>query len=743
MTRIARVRRVVRELRANPVAARVISLVDRAWWLRAVLRSGLFDTEFYAAQRGWGPTSRLRCVLHYVSVGFREGTSPNPLIEERFLSRRLPDSGRVPALYAYLVSDRPSVQVHPWLPLSERAAYPQLDGAWAGRDVAVVNAVVGGRSVRVSLRHWRSVALASTRRSRFDSTGTDRDLVVRLIQPGEEHLDERLASIADVQDAEVDLVAVGVEPSVWSALALAADLTGAGATRLPRGTGFSTAVRAAAETTRHRRVLTVDPRHALTAVQARRLLDAAGTAVAAPLARRQDGTLAGLGAGIWPGQGLVLPLRDHPLEHAQEFTVESLEVPLVSGRTFAAPARSLERVLDEHGDTAFTAELVSHLAGSARLLADIVLAPEEADRAFATAGAGVLPEALAGRDDEAVLRRLLRAAGLEVAGWPGSAGAVAVPRLRWTDAAARPQRWAIKTCAPAGAAGEVWGDAHFARGLARALRRLGHEVVVDAEAAAARPTAYLDDVHVLVRGPRRLPVPSNGVRVEWIISHPDEITRDEVTDFDHVFAVSPGWARRMSRRWGVRIDPLLECTDADAFFPRGLGRTRDIVFVGTARGIARPAVVAPLEAGIDVKVYGPDWRGFIPGSAIEADSIPNDELSLRYESAAVVLNDHWPAMRREGFMAMRPFDVVAAGGRVISESVDHMAEVFGPAVVTYDTPEQLVALLGRDPDTLFPDDDELAVIAERVRTEHSFDARARVIDDVVSGGRRSSSESPG
>ncbi len=81
---------------------------------------------------------------------------------------------------------------------------------------------------------------------------------------------------------------------------------------------------------------------------------------------------------------------------------------------------------------------------------------------------------------------------------------------------------------------------------------------------------------------------------------------------------------------------------------------------------------------------------------------------------------------------MRPFDVVAAGGRVISEDVDGIDRVFGDAVPVFRTDEELLELLARDPADLFPDAEGLAAASERIRRDHSFDARAgRIVDDVL------------
>ncbi|MFD1715584.1 glycosyltransferase [Amnibacterium flavum] len=149
-----------------------------------------------------------------------------------------------------------------------------------------------------------------------------------------------------------------------------------------------------------------------------------------------------------------------------------------------------------------------------------------------------------------------------------------------------------------------------------------------------------------------------------------------------------------------------------------------MLFVGTARGLARPSVVAPIRAGFDVSVYGPDWRPFIPARYIRGVSLPYGDLPGRYEEADLVLNDHWPAMQRNGFIANRPFDVVAAGGRVVTDNVEGIEEIFGGAVRTFADDADLVSMLSADHDSLFPGAAELAAIGERVRRAHSFDSRA-------------------
>ncbi len=733
----------LRGARRAPVIGAAVAAVDRVWWLRLILRSGLVDAGYYAAQRGWRRAGTVRAAVDYVLRGYREGLSPNPLFDEAFVSRALPDSGRVPALYAFLVGHRPSIAVHPWWPTVDgRPSGGMLERVWAARADAVVEATIGPVTVRIDVARWRRIVVDAQSSDRVGDprpAGGD-GTVIRFLQHGDPRTDERIVPLAALPDGyRVRLVQIGTTAGTWATTALAARmLSHVSAVRLDPAIGFGDALARCAGDVDEGVLVSLDPRVTVDAEQIIRLATQGRDALVTPVVLDSDGTVAGLGAAVvvTDRARLARPLRGHPVEDLAPAGDAPFVPQLLSGRTFAGPASVFRADTLGAGHRGHELEVLSARAAARGLALRVdvgtVVGGFAEERVFADRATALPAELAAVGDDRRGAESLYGRCGFVVTGWD-AAGEDAVPQVTWVRPHQGARRWAIKTSAPAGPRGDVWGDAHFARGLAAALRRRGHHVVVDAFEAAGRTTSALDDVHVVIRGPFRIEPPENGVRVEWIISHPDEITPEEVRGFDLVLAVSPGWAQRRSAEWGVPIEPLLECTDTDLFHPAGRRRTDEVVFVGTARGIARPSVVAPLRAGIDVKVYGPDWRGFIPGSAIVAPAIPNADLPERYETASVVLNDHWPAMRAEGFHAMRPYDVVAAGGRVISESIEGLSDVFGAAVVEYRDPEELVALLRGDLDALFPPDDELARISARIRAEHSFDARAARLDALVSG----------
>jgi hypothetical protein len=296
----------------------------------------------------------------------------------------------------------------------------------------------------------------------------------------------------------------------------------------------------------------------------------------------------------------------------------------------------------------------------------------------------------------------------------------------------RPQlRWAIKNPATPLGWGERWGDTHFCRRLAEALRRLGQTVVIDHRGAFDRPTGRFDDVTLVVRGlTPHTPTPG-AVNLAWLISHPEEMTAAEAASYDRLFAAGPSWAREHAAAWGVRIDPLLQATDAELFSPdRAEPDTgHRVLFVGSARDGSRDIVRLASAAGLAVTAYGGGWQGHLPDDRIAGEFLANTELGAAYRSAGVVLNDHWPDMRAGGFLSNRLFDAAAAGARVVTDDVADLDGLFGRSVQVARTADDVARLVGDL--SVFGDDAERRAVAARIRAEHSFDARARVLLDAA------------
>ncbi|MBC2933362.1 glycosyltransferase [Nocardioides sp. zg-1228] len=294
-------------------------------------------------------------------------------------------------------------------------------------------------------------------------------------------------------------------------------------------------------------------------------------------------------------------------------------------------------------------------------------------------------------------------------------------------------RWAVDIAAPAAQRGDRWGDTYFARSLADALERRGQHVAIDRRDARHRDSRDHDDVLLVLRGLDRVTPRPGLLNVEWIISHPDMITPDEVAGFDLVYAASTSWSERVSREWGTPVTPLLQCTDTRWFHPdRAQPDTGPaLLFVGNSRGIYRYAVRSALAIGADLTLHGNDWTDFVERDQIASGGIDNREVGVLYASAGIVLNDHHLDMRRDSFASNRLFDAAACGARILSDRIDGLEEIFSGLVLPFDNEHELARLV-QPPYDAFPDDATRREIAMRIIAEHSFDKRAEtLIDDAV------------
>ncbi|KRE35515.1 hypothetical protein ASG73_16400 [Janibacter sp. Soil728] len=284
----------------------------------------------------------------------------------------------------------------------------------------------------------------------------------------------------------------------------------------------------------------------------------------------------------------------------------------------------------------------------------------------------------------------------------------------------------IETSATRGPNELLWGDYHYAIALAHAFRQMGHTATV---VRREEPQTRDADVVVQLRGTTPLPARDGALNVVWVISHPEEVGRDELLSADLVYAASRQWAP-----WAdIDITPLLQCTDAGRFHPStahvrhpAAGR---LLFVGNARPGGRKIVNDCLQLGLEPLVYGAGWDEFIPSSLLGGHYLPNEQLPFAYGQAAWVLNDHWEDMANHAFVSNRLFDATAAGAACISDPVSGIDDIFDSSVRTYENLHQLEALLtGHRPDPA-----TLATTSARIRAQHTFLRRAqRIVADVRS-----------
>lgn len=289
-------------------------------------------------------------------------------------------------------------------------------------------------------------------------------------------------------------------------------------------------------------------------------------------------------------------------------------------------------------------------------------------------------------------------------------------------------RWCLRLPSTPGWWGDDWGDTHFATGLADALMGLGQDVVTRRRGAHQRGPLHLDDVNLALRG--RYPIePVVGVvNVLWIISHPEDVERQELDGYDLVFAASRPWAANRTLEWGRPVLPLMQATGimpGRASPPRA--QPPAALFVGNANnGRRRPMVDAAVAAGIPLVVYGRGWEGALPDGSWRGAYVEPSQLPDLYAQYGVVLADHWPDMARHGFIANRIYDALAAGAKVVSDEVVGLEELAPGRVVVHRHGDDLRDTYQR----LTAEDGD--VTEAQPAGEHSFRARAEVLLDAVS-----------
>lgn len=304
---------------------------------------------------------------------------------------------------------------------------------------------------------------------------------------------------------------------------------------------------------------------------------------------------------------------------------------------------------------------------------------------------------------------------------------------KWpTWAAGANRRLSIKISAPNLKEGVQWGDYHYAHSLGKCLEALGWSYQVDCQ---DRWYADACDVALVLRGrhrfqPEKMP---NTVNLQWIISHPDRVKGDEFDDYDHILVASSVFAKKVQKVTGTPVTTLFQAGNSiNASEEENRAWARDLVFVGSSRNQKRDMVEWCYEQKLPLHLYGTGWDHDPKAQALlKGDYVSNEELAEFYRSSRIVLNDHWPEMRANGFISNRIFDACAAGTLVITDPVSGLEEVFGDAVVVARNQKELANKVRS-----FLEDEEQrqakAAEAHQIAINgHTFAHRASFVDQLA------------
>lgn len=296
-----------------------------------------------------------------------------------------------------------------------------------------------------------------------------------------------------------------------------------------------------------------------------------------------------------------------------------------------------------------------------------------------------------------------------------------------------PRRIAITVAAPSARAAPQWGDWHLGEALARGLRDIGQLVRLQRLDQADDLAGRVADVHLVLRGQAPVRRTAGQRHVLWIISHPESVEQAEYDEADLVLVASARHAEQIRQRTATPVEVLLQATDHHRFrpLPADPEHRHRVAIVATTRHVFRRSVADALAVGIRPAIYGSGWHEFVDPELIVSEFIPNAQLPTVYASVDLLLNDHWDTMRAGGFVSNRIFDALACGTPVVSDHLPEIVELFGDAVGTYRTRDELADLVAAAGDDPAAARRRAAEGRRIVLAGHTFDHRARTLVDLL------------
>jgi len=230
-----------------------------------------------------------------------------------------------------------------------------------------------------------------------------------------------------------------------------------------------------------------------------------------------------------------------------------------------------------------------------------------------------------------------------------------------------------------------WGDDYFGHSLAAAFARRGAEVVQ--EFWPNWVDQPQNGIVLVLRGLRPWSPPNGGFRILWILSHPLDVTQQEMDAYDLVLVASRLHARLLRQLSSTPVEVAMQCTDPELFhgsqqlLRKQVLTRRGTIYVANSRGIRRDMAQWIHESKSSVEIVGRAWSHFGLADLVQAEHIANDELGTKYRNARLALNDHWLDMRSTGYVNNRIFDCLSCGVPVLSDDFPELRSLFGDALL--------------------------------------------------------------
>ena len=287
----------------------------------------------------------------------------------------------------------------------------------------------------------------------------------------------------------------------------------------------------------------------------------------------------------------------------------------------------------------------------------------------------------------------------------------------------------IRHAATDWAVAERWGDHHFATAMSDAFAGVGIGARVVPRHAWSHPFAARDLV-VTLRGLAPVRPVVGRTNVLWVISHPTDLRPGEFDGYDLVGVASEIDQPRVAALTDLPIVTLLQAAEKTHFREPGAG-DGSVLFIGNSRGVRRRAVDWAIQRGIPLNIYGQGWDHLDERGVVFHGPVDRATAADMFNSASVVLGDHWDDMRELGYVSNRVFDVAAAGGLLISDHVEGIGRIL-PGTVTFQSPGELDELvrewMDTDPSRRVA---HISSVQAEVRENHTYDQRVRELLEGV------------
>ncbi|GAH11246.1 unnamed protein product, partial [marine sediment metagenome] len=135
--------------------------------------------------------------------------------------------------------------------------------------------------------------------------------------------------------------------------------------------------------------------------------------------------------------------------------------------------------------------------------------------------------------------------------------------------------------------------------------------------------------------------------------------------YDTIYSLSASFTEKLQKMGYTNAQTMLGATSKR---PAKVSNKYDIVFVGNNRGPKGRygrAVIKYLKSlgklPYRIGIWGANWKGHIPASWYGGRYHPYPKLNQLYGSSKICLQDHRPAMAKEGFVSVKIFDILASG----------------------------------------------------------------------------------